>query len=136
MATTTKDKSMKLQQYAVALTQQAEGEERSGKSEEAIKHYLKLVDVFLVLAAEVEDHNTWLQYICQVKCIKLGRGRLSPANSRVRETQPTIDSTLRESNGDQKSESIQNKLNPLKKILKPFQKSADETPIGPRFSLP
>ena len=61
------EKNKKLQQYAVVLTAQAEGEERSGKHDEAIKHYLKLVDVFLVLAAEAQDHNTWLQYIRQAE---------------------------------------------------------------------
>ncbi|MDG7000197.1 MAG: hypothetical protein JRN15_13920, partial [Nitrososphaerota archaeon] len=61
------EKSKKLQQYAVTLNEQAMGEEKSGKVQEAAKHYLKLVDVFLVLAAEAQDHNTWQQYIHQAE---------------------------------------------------------------------
>ena len=89
MATMDEDKSMKLQQYAVALTQQAEGEERSGKSEEAIKHYLKLVDVFLVLAAEAQDHNTWLQYIRQAEAYQTRTRTLIPSGQTPSSRNPT-----------------------------------------------
>ena len=61
------EKNKKLQQYATILTDQAKEAEQSGKSDDAIKHYLKLVDVFLVLASEAADHNTWLQYIRQAE---------------------------------------------------------------------
>ena len=61
------EKNKKLQQYATILTDQAKEAERTGKPEDAIKHYLKLVDVFLVLASEAQDHNTWLQYIRQAE---------------------------------------------------------------------
>ena len=72
------EKNKKLQQYAVALTEQAKEEERSGKSDEAIKHYLKLVDVFLVLAAEAQDHNTWVQYIRQAEAYQTRTKTLIP----------------------------------------------------------
>ncbi len=61
------EKNKKLQQYATILTDQAKEAEQSGKSDEAIKHYLKLVDVFLVLASEASDHTTWMQYIRQAE---------------------------------------------------------------------
>jgi len=61
------EKYKKLQQYATILTDQAKDAEQSGKSEDAIKHYLKLVDVYLVLASEAPDHNTWMQHIRQAE---------------------------------------------------------------------
>lgn len=61
------EKNKKLQQYATILTDQAKEAEQSGKSDEAIKHYLKLVDVFLVLASEAPDHSTWMGYIRQAE---------------------------------------------------------------------
>jgi hypothetical protein len=61
------EKSKKLQQYASILSEQAKDAEQSGKTEDATKHYLKLVDVFLVLASESQDHNMWQQYIGQAE---------------------------------------------------------------------
>ena len=68
------EKNKKLQQYAVALTEQAKEEEKSGKSDEAIKHYLKLVDVFLVLAAELRIITLGFSIFAKLKRTRLGRG--------------------------------------------------------------
>lgn len=115
------EKNKKLQQYAVALTEQAKEEERTGKSEDAIKHYLKLVDIFLVLAAEAQDHNTWVQYIRQAEAYQTRTRALIPNG----EHGPQNPSQRTE--GSDAVESSQNKLNSLKKILKPFQKTEEET---------
>jgi len=119
------EKNKKLQQYAVALTEQAKEEERSGKSDEAIKHYLKLVDVFLVLAAEAQDHNTWIQYIRQAEAYQTRTKTLIPKGQLdTGSRNPRVNNQHAESLhvGD----SIQHKLNPLKKILKPFQRNDEE----------
>lgn len=123
MATVDAEKSKKLQQYAVALTEQAKEEERTGKSEEAIKHYLKLVDVFLVLAAEAQDHNTWVQYIRQAEAYQSRTKDLIPNGQKgggSKETSGNINS------GEPWSDGTQHQ-SPLKKILKPFQRSEVET---------
>ncbi len=56
-------KLKKLQDYSVFLTEQAESKEASGNTSEAIKDYVKLVDVLLLLANEAKDHPTWQQII-------------------------------------------------------------------------
>ena len=122
------EKSKKLQQYAVALNEQAVGEEKSGKTQEAAKHYLKLVDVFLVLAAEAQDHNTWQQYIHQAEVYQ------NKTRSMIPKDQQVIPTPVRQeipTSTPQKLEVLQNKLNPLKKIIKPFQKelSLPEPPV-------
>jgi hypothetical protein len=56
-------KLKKLQDYSVVLTEQAESKEASGNTSEAIKDYVKLVDVLLLLANEAKDHPSWQQLI-------------------------------------------------------------------------
>jgi hypothetical protein len=130
------EKSKKLQQYAVALTEQAKQEEKAGKSDEAIKHYLKLVDVFLVLAAEAQDHNTWLQYIRQAEAYQTRTRTLIPKDQQHASVvaAPRNQNTER-AEDPQKMESAQ-KSNPLRKMLKPFQRTEDvtepRTVIGPQ----
>jgi len=121
------EKNKKLQQYAVVLTEQAEGEEKSGKHDEAIKHYLKLVDVFLVLAAEAQDHNTWLQYIRQAEAYQSRTRALVPKDQRDPGSRNNVDSQRESLDGPQNSENVQNKLNPLRKMLKPFQRNEEES---------
>jgi hypothetical protein len=111
------EKNKKLQQYAVALTEQAKEEERAGRSDEAIKHYLKLVDVFLVLAAEAQDHNTWVQYIRQAEAYQ----------SMTRALIPNGQQGKQHAEGVEDGDGSLHKLNPLKKILKPFQRNEEET---------
>jgi hypothetical protein len=79
------EKNKKLQQYATILTDQAKEAEQSGKSDEAIKHYLKLVDVLLVLASEAPDQGTWMQYIRQAEAYQTRIRSLVPKD------QPTQD---------------------------------------------
>ncbi|MDG6904337.1 MAG: hypothetical protein JRN20_00970 [Nitrososphaerota archaeon] len=123
MATVDAEKSKKLQQYAVALTEQAKEEERTGKSEEAVKHYLKLVDVFLVLASEAQDHNTWVQYIRQAEAYQSRTKALIPNGQKDRASK---EASSIASSGGAAVDSVQHQ-SPLKKILKPFQRSAVET---------
>jgi hypothetical protein len=120
------EKSKKLQQYAVVLNEQATEEEKNGKTEEASKKYLKLVDVFLVLAAEAQDHNTWQQYIRQAEVYQ-GRIRaLIPKDQQGGLPQPTSQRT--EVPMRAQSDSPVAKPSPLKKMFRPFQKSEDELP--------
>ena len=122
------EKSKKLQQYALALNEQAVGEEKSGKVQEAAKHYLKLVDVFLVLAAEAQDHNTWQQYIHQAETYQNKARSVIPKDQQViptpamRQVPPPM---------PQRNDVVQNRLNPIKKIIRPFQKSEELLPDQP-----
>jgi hypothetical protein len=52
----------KLQDYAAYLAKQAEKEEDDGKTSEATKSYLKLIDVLLLLGRESKDQQTFLRY--------------------------------------------------------------------------
>lgn len=56
-------KLKKLQDYSVILTQQAESKEAQGNKNEAVKDYVKLVDVLLLLANESKDHPSWQQLV-------------------------------------------------------------------------
>ena len=121
------EKNKKLQQYAVVLNEQATEAERNGKAEEASKQYLKLVDVFLVLAAEAQDHNAWQQYIRQAEAYQ---SRIRALNSKDpgAGSAPTATALKREIPGPaQQTDTTANKPSPLKKMFKPFQRG-DETP--------
>lgn len=121
------EKNKKLQQYAVVLNEQATEAEKSGRAEEASKHYLKLVDVFLVLAAEAQDHNTWQQYIRQAEAYQ---GRIRALNSKdsTSGSPPAPSTPKREISAPQHNEISANKQNPLKKMFKPFQRVDEELP--------
>ncbi|MGI0091665.1 MAG: hypothetical protein ACREBS_08150 [Nitrososphaerales archaeon] len=135
------EKSKKLQQYSVSLAEQAREEEKNGKPDEAIKRYLKLVDVFLVLAADAPDHNTWLQYIRQAEAYQTRTRALIPkeevpgqegqarrsAEVNVQKIPQRTDifPSLSNNNILQRSDSTR-PTNPLKKILKPFQRTEIE----------
>ncbi len=56
-------KLKKLQDYAAFLTQQAESKESKGEKGEAVKDYVKLVDVLLLLANDAKDHPSWQELI-------------------------------------------------------------------------
>ena len=135
------EKNKKLQQYAAILADQAKEAERTGKPEDGIKHYLKLVDVFLVLASEAPDHNTWLQYIRQAEAYQTRikalvpnqfvapdiSGRIPPAP----EERPTSSPPARrEVSATEISPNQQGspKSGALNKILKPFQRGDLEDP--------
>jgi len=133
------EKNKKLQQYATILTDQAKEAEQSGKSDDAIKHYLKLVDVFLVLASEAPDHNTWMQYIRQAEAYQtrirslvpkdqptqdiVGRippppGERTAAQSNTRR----VDSQIPQPTSSAQGQQLQSaRTSPISKILKPFQ---------------
>ncbi len=133
------EKNKKLQQYATILTDQAKEAEQAGKSDDAIKHYLKLVDVFLVLASEAPDHNTWMQYIRQAEAYQTRIrslvpkdqatqdivGRIPPPPSERSGVQPgvrKIEPLLSQSGGTlQSTPPASPRTGPISKILKPFQ---------------
>jgi len=139
------EKNKKLQQYATILADQAKQAEGTGKPEDAIKHYLKLVDVFLVLASEAQDHNTWLQYIRQAEAYQTRikslvpnqliapdiSGRIPPAPEERPGAAPVA---ARRENPVQETgtlpSGVQSKTGTFNKILKPFQRSefGDPTP--------
>jgi len=138
------EKNKKLQQYATILTDQAKEAEHTGKSEDAIKHYLKLVDVFLVLASEAPDHNTWLQYIRQAEAYQtrirslvpkdqgsqdlVGRippppnERVNPLN--VRRLEPV---SQQSTNPQSVAPSNASRPSPITKILNSFQNRESES---------
>ena len=132
------EKNKKLQQYATILTDQAKEAEQSGRSEDAIKHYLKLVDVFLVLASEAPDHNTWSQYIRQAEAYQTRIRSLVPKDQGPQDLMGRIPPPPNERNNSlnvrrlepitQQSSSPQpiptttnTRSSPITKILKPFQ---------------
>lgn len=142
------EKNKKLQQYATILTDQAKEAEQSGRSEDAIKHYLKLVDVFLVLASEAPDHSTWLQYIRQAEAYQTRIrslvpkdqgtqdliGRIPPPPSE-RATPPItrrVEQVSQPASSPQVSQPSTNPLrqNPINKILKPFQNRDEGEPFA------
>ncbi len=124
------EKNKKLQQYATIIAEQAKEEERSGKTDDAVKHYLKLVDVFLLLAAEAQDHNTWSQYVHQAETYQaktrslIPKGEEGPNKSTFSKPPPPAPNVGNlDSNEQQESNPNSTKSNPLMKILKPFQRT-------------
>ena len=133
------EKNKKLQQYATILADQAKEAEQNGRSEDAIKHYLKLVDVFLVLAAEAPDHNTWVQYIRQAEAYQTRVRSLVPKDQPTQDIasrippppseRGTLQTNVRrtEPSSTQPVTNVQNtststaRPSPISKILKPFQ---------------
>ena len=122
------EKSKKLQQYANIIAEQAKEEERSGKIDDAVKHYLKLVDVFLLLAAEAQDHNTWSQYVHQAETYQaktkslIPKGEEAPARPTV-VNPPPPPKINNSQNIEHEGVSNNPKSSPLMKILKPFQRT-------------
>ncbi|MGI0083798.1 MAG: hypothetical protein ACREBQ_01820, partial [Nitrososphaerales archaeon] len=55
-------KTKKLEEYATILEKQAQSVESQGNMNEAAKLYVKLIDIFLLLAREAPDHPTWAKY--------------------------------------------------------------------------
>jgi hypothetical protein len=127
------EKSKKLQQYAVVLNEQAAQEEKNGRAEEATKLYLKLVDVFLVLAAEAQDHNAWQQYIRQAEAYQARVRDLNKdggASQTVAPPKREVPNQLQEG-GSGNADSSQ-KPSPLKKMFRPFQRTEDTAESLPR----
>ncbi len=60
-------KIKKLQDYASFLVRQAESKESQGNKLDAARDYVKLVDIYLLLANETKDHPTWQQIIGRVE---------------------------------------------------------------------
>lgn len=129
------EKNKKLQQYATILADQAKDAEQAGKNDEAIKLYLKLVDVFLVLGSEAQDHNMWSQYIRQAEAYQSRIRTLAPQDSqapaasaqRPPQTLPahppqTQAPAASQMDASQASPTSQAKPGAFSKILKPFQK--------------
>ncbi|MHB8568133.1 MAG: hypothetical protein ACYC7D_12000 [Nitrososphaerales archaeon] len=56
-----------MNEYAAALIQQAETEERNKEYAFAIEKYLKTVDVLLVMADSTPNYNSWVQCIAKVQ---------------------------------------------------------------------
>jgi hypothetical protein len=140
------EKNKKLQQYATILTDQAKEAEQSGKSEDAIKHYLKLVDVLLVLASEAPDQGTWMQYIRQSEAYQTRIrslvpkdqptqdivGRIPPPPAAVQPTVRRIEpGPLQTGIPPQASQqSAATRAGPISKIFKPFQSGREGNTSG------
>lgn len=75
-------KLKKLQEYSAFLIQQAESKEATGNKSEAVKDYVKLVDVLLLLANETKDHPGWQQLIGRAEYYqKKARSMVGPENA-------------------------------------------------------
>jgi len=139
------EKNKKLQQYATILTDQAKDAEQTGRPEDAIKHYLKLVDVFLVLASEAPDHNTWMQYIRQAEAYQTRirslvpkdqttqdiSGRIPPPPSERAGVQTNIrraDTAVSQIPPTNSPIGVQ-RTGPISKILKPFQGRTEQSAV-------
>jgi len=139
------EKNKKLQQYATILTDQAKDAEQSGRPEDAIKHYLKLVDVFLVLASEAPDHNTWMQYIRQAEAYQTRIRSLVPKDQVTQDISGRIPPPPSERTGVQtnirRADTAVSQIpqttpqpnaprtGPISKILKPFQGRAEQAGV-------
>jgi hypothetical protein len=110
-------KLKKLQDYSVVLTQQAESKEAQGSKSEAVKDYVKLVDVLLLLANEAKDHPTWQQLISRAEFYqKKARTMVDPDQkpSNPYETNQSEKLSVNESQEKQQSES--SSFNPFRKL--------------------
>jgi hypothetical protein len=117
----------KLQGLARALASQAQQAEKDGNTDDAAKSYVKLVDILLLLARESEsDHVLWSKYTKQAEAYQarvktmISSGRISDAvksGSSAGATSAPSGNTSHQNNSQGPKES------PLKKILKPFQRS-------------
>jgi hypothetical protein len=145
------EKNKKLQQYASILTDQGKEAELGGKPEEAVKHYLKLVDVFLVLASEAPDHTTWAQFIRQAEAYQTRIRSLVPKEQPAQDISgripppPPIDRAAPVSTGTvakrpditpsqsgisssaTSTSPNSNRSGPISKFLKPFQGKPEGT---------
>lgn len=135
------EKNKKLQQYANILAGQAKEAEQAGNKDEAIKHYLKLVDVFIVLAGDTTDHPTWEQYIRQAEAYQTRIRTLVPQDQVSQDISARIPPPPAEKNftnpqpprrqeptnpplsGASQGNSVNASTRPssISKILKPFQ---------------
>ncbi len=63
-------KTKKLEEYAAVIEKQAQSVESQGNANEAAKLYVKLIDVFLLLAREAPDHPTWVKYSTKAEALQ------------------------------------------------------------------
>jgi hypothetical protein len=63
-------KAKKLEEYAAILERQAQSEESQGNANEAAKIYVKLIDIFLLLAREAPDHPTWAKFATRAETLQ------------------------------------------------------------------
>ncbi len=78
----------KLQDYAAYLAKQAEKEEADGKTSDATKSYLKLIDVLLLLGRESKDQQTFLRYTSSAEFYKKKVKGLITVSQSLTATQP------------------------------------------------
>jgi hypothetical protein len=137
-------KLKKLQDYSVVLTQQAESKEAQGNKNEAVKDYVKLVDVLLILANEAKDHPTWQQLVNRAEFYQKkartmvdpeqGGSSQKPSNSFETREPPTeklpASATNEKSQDDSTSESTSSSFNPFRKLSLIGRKSESKGSIG------
>lgn len=63
-------KTKRLEEYATILEKQAQSAESQGNGNEAAKIYVKLIDIFLLLAREASDHPTWAKYATKAETLQ------------------------------------------------------------------
>ena len=118
------------------LAGQGQQAEREARNEDAVRSYIKLVDVLLLLARESGDHPTWSQYAKQAETYQNKARALIPPDQlknlrpfKVPEP-PVSDSTKnpeKQISADNQSENtpdaVSKGTSSFKRIFKPFQKN-------------
>lgn len=136
-------KLRKLQEFLGILEEQGQSAERDGRNEDAVKSYIKLVDVLLLLARESEDHTKWSEYTKQAEAYQNRVKSLIPPDQefgarpipRSPEQRPQVQKPIQQKQTipspavDQAA-----KGGALRKILKPFQHIED--PIATAANSP
>ena len=75
-------KLKKLQDYSLVLKSQASSKEAQGNVSEALKDYVKLVDILLLLANEARDHPTWQKLIAEAESYQKKARALANPNAK------------------------------------------------------
>ncbi len=145
-------KLRKLQEYVTILTDQGQSAESEGRNEDAVKAYIKLVDVLLLLARESEDHSTWSQYTKQAESYQNRVKSLIPADQQIGFHQAPPPPSLPKAEPKQaftpnpRPNAIPqshpppidqgaSRVGSLRKILKPFQK-VEDAPVQKSIPAP
>ncbi|MHB1907529.1 MAG: hypothetical protein ACYCQJ_01505 [Nitrososphaerales archaeon] len=122
-------KLKKLQEYSLVLKSQASSKEAQGNVSEALKDYVKLVDILLLLANESKDHPTWQKLIAEAESYqKKARTLANPDAKEERRKDPPYEIKTMDKNAGQASILKSLKLplmgkkqepNPVEPVLQP-----------------
>jgi hypothetical protein len=80
------EKLRKLEEFTVLLKKHGGDQESQGHHSEAVKDYVKLVDILLLLAREAKDHPTWERFTAEAESYQK-RARMVIASSQPKQSQ-------------------------------------------------